>query len=187
MKRFQSRIDSLRRVRQQTEQLAKLEAAVRQSEQAKADRQVESLQQQLASLKEHSVQEMDSNTSASMLQSLANAALRAETELNHAQGIQQQAAVAVRQAVAVVAHAKTQLNIVDNFRERELGTYRKQQRSQEENTRQDTNSRRRQRSTRQDNGHEAMRHLSTDVGSVAEHHDQTYSGTGKSIRREVRR
>ena len=90
---------------------------------------------------------MSSNTSASMLRSLANAALLAESELNHAQKMQQQAAVTVSQAMAVVAHAKTQLNIVDDFRERELGTYRKEQRSQEENTRQDTNSRRRQRST----------------------------------------
>jgi hypothetical protein len=166
MKRFQSRIDSLRKVRQQAEQLAKLEAAVRQSEQAKADRQVDTLHQQLSSLQDRSVQEMSGWTSASMLQSLANASLRAENELNHARGIQQQAAVAVSQAVAVVAHAKTQLNIVDNFRERELGAHRKEQRSQEENTRQDTNSRRRQRSTRQDNG----------PGSVARHHDQRSAG-----------
>ncbi|MCP4169707.1 MAG: hypothetical protein GY758_02920 [Fuerstiella sp.] len=157
MKRFQSRIESLRKVRQQAEQLAKLEAAVCQGEQAKADRQVESLYQQLASIQGRSVQETGGNTSAAMLQSLANASLLAESELNHARDIQQQAAKAVIQAVAVVAHAKTQLNIVDDFRERELITYQKEQRSQEENTRQDTNNRRRQRSMRQNNGVGATR------------------------------
>ncbi|HIE96737.1 MAG TPA: hypothetical protein EYG03_20875 [Planctomycetes bacterium] len=150
MKRFQSRIESLRRVRQQAEQLAKLDAAVRQGEKAKADQQVESLHQQLASLHNRSVQAMIGNTSATMLQSLSSASLFAETELNHARGIQQQATVAVRQAVAVVANAKTQLNIVDDFRDREFEKYQKEQRNQEENTRQETNSRRRQRSGRQD-------------------------------------
>ncbi len=152
MKRFQSRIESLQRVRQQAEQLAKLEAAVRQCERAKADQQVESLHQQQESLHRCSLQKMIGNTSATMLQSLSSAALVAETELNHAQRIQQQATVAVRHAVTVVAQAKTQLNIVDDFRDREFETHRKEQRIQEENTRQDANSRRRQRSGRQDNG-----------------------------------
>ncbi len=160
---------------------------MRQSEQAKADRQVASLRQQLASLQDRSVQEMSSNTSASMLRSLANAALLAESELNHAQKMQQQAAVTVSQAMAVVAHAKTQLNIVDDFRERELGTYRKEQRSQEENTRQDTNSRRRQRSTRQDHSPGSMRQPSTDAESVAQIHDQNNSGIEKGTHRKVRR
>ncbi len=151
MKRFQSRIESLRRVRQQAEQLAKLKAAVCQGEKTKADQQVESLHQQLTSLHNRSVQGMIGSTSATMLQSLSSAALFAETELNQARGRQHEAAAAVRQAVAVVADAKTQLDIVDDFRDREFETYRKEQRNQEENTRQDTNSRRRQRSGRQDN------------------------------------
>ena len=118
MKRFQSRIESLQRVRQQAEELAKLEAAVRQGEKTKADQQVESLHQQLASLHKRSVREMTGNTSATMLQSLSSASLFAETELHNAQGIQQKATVAVREAVAVVVRAKKQLNIVDDFRDR---------------------------------------------------------------------
>lgn len=164
MKRFQSRIESLRRLRQQAEKLARLTAAVRQGEKAKADQNVQDVAAEMNQLQQLGVSFLtEGNTS--LIQSVVGAVARTESELAIARSHQNIAEQQLLAAVQQVAHARSEVQIVEKHREREFADFRRQQLIEEENTRQENNGR---RFVRRDNGHSSASHENTETPGQAE-------------------
>ncbi|GAB5440161.1 MAG: hypothetical protein Fues2KO_05100 [Fuerstiella sp.] len=141
MKRFQSRIEALQRLREQTEKLARMQAAVRQKEKADADRQLTESEQQLQNVLNLGMQVVDSGNTA-MIQSMVNATARAEAAIRIAETLQLKTNENLAAAQQAVSRAKMQVQITDKYRERELKAFRHAVRIDEENTRDESNGRR---------------------------------------------
>ncbi len=141
MKRFQSRIESLRRIRQQAEQLARLTAAVRQGEKAAATQKVDQLSLHIEELLQQGATELARGNTA-MIQALSATTRRAQGNLAAAKVEVQQADERLVQAVQEVASAKSKVQIVDKHRAKEFAEHRRQILVDEENVRQENNGRR---------------------------------------------
>lgn len=141
MKRFQSRIESLRRVRQQAEQLARLTAAVRQGEKAAATQKADQLSLHIEDLLQQGTTELARGNTA-VIQALSATTRRAQNKLAAAQVEVQQADERLVQAVQEVAAAKSEVQIADKHRAKEFAEHRRQTLVDEENVRQENNGRR---------------------------------------------
>ena len=141
MKRFQSRIESLRRVRQQAEQLARLTAAVRQGEKAAATNKVDQLTLHISELQQLGATELARGNTA-MIQAVSATTSRVQSNLTAAQAEEQEAEKRLVQAIQEVATAKSDVQIADKHREKEFAEHRRQTLVDEENIRQENNGRR---------------------------------------------
>lgn len=141
MKRFQSRIESLRRLRQQAEKLARMQAAVQQQQKMAADQQLHDARQQLDQLLSLGRQVVDNGNTA-MIQAMVGASARAEAVVRIAETLQRQAVRKLSAAQMAVGRAKKDVRIADSYRERELADFRRGVRIQEENERDESNGRR---------------------------------------------
>ena len=142
MKRFHSRIESLRRVREQAEKLARLQAAVCQMEKQKADQKVNEIDAQIAAVATHRLY----GGQVEIMQSILNSTARLEAEKKLAVAAQTEAQAVLEQAIKKVADAKTELKIADTHIDRERTEHRRQSRIEEENDRQENSAQRFSRS-----------------------------------------
>ncbi|MEQ9408616.1 MAG: hypothetical protein RIK87_12850 [Fuerstiella sp.] len=141
MKRFHSRIESLSRIRQQAEKLARLTAAVRQGEKLKADRRVDQLEQQIAELQQLGTGHL-ANGDATMIQSVIHAVARTAADCRTAREQQATAGDRLLKAIQEVTAARSQLQVVEKHREKELAEHRREQLIRDENMRQENNGQR---------------------------------------------
>ncbi len=141
MKRFQSRIESLRRIRQQAEQLARLTAAVRQGEKAAATKKVDELRTQIFSMQQQGANEL-ANGNASLIQAMSAATSRLQSDLVEARTRETEADKRLLAAIQEVASAKSEVQIADKHRDREFVEHRRKTLIHEENIRQENNGQR---------------------------------------------
>lgn len=141
MKRFQSRIQSLTRLRQQAEKLARLTAAVRQGEKARADEQVEQIRERITQLQRFGAVELRNGNTAA-IQSVISAAAREGKQLEAAKNVQSIAEQNLAIAVQQVAFAKADVQVVEKHKDKEFAEYRRKVLVDEENNRQENNGRR---------------------------------------------
>lgn len=136
MKRFQSRLDALKRIREQTEQLAKLEAAVRR-QQAVADAQrVQEIQNNISRQQAEGAK----LASAGMIEALqATAVTTARLQVSQREANQKkvESEKKLNEAVQLVAEAQQQLEIVETKIDRERTEHRRQVFAEQENDRQE--------------------------------------------------
>jgi hypothetical protein len=142
MKRFHSRIEALKRVREQSEKLARLQAAVCQSEKQKADQRVAEVDAKIAVVAAHRQHEAQ----IEIMQSIVNSTARLEAEKRIAVAAQSEARAILERAIQKVAAAKTELKIADTHIDRERAEHRRQSRIEEENDRQENSAQRFSRS-----------------------------------------
>ena len=136
MKRFKSRIESLRRMREQTEQLARLQAAVRQQEKQEADNRLADIADQISAVAAQGADELNHGR-IEILQSIVNSTARLESERKIAATEQAMAEQLLIQAVKKVAAAKTELKIAETHIEKEQTEHRRRNLIEEENQRQE--------------------------------------------------
>ena len=141
MKRFRSRIESLKRVREQAEQLARLQAAVCRQEKNTADDRVAGLSERLAAVAAEGPEEL-SRGRVEIMQAIMNSTARLEAERRVAVAEQTVADLRLQQAVQQVADAKTELKTAETHIEKEWTEHRRKSRIEEENQRHEDTARR---------------------------------------------
>ena len=127
MKRFRSRMDSLTRLRQQTELLAKMRSAARQKEVSDADAVVETLRHSLSNHHQESRTCYESDLSGSMLEVLLARESRDRSRILDAMNQQHAAQLRLHSAIAEHSQARSELKIVNQVTDREQQAHRRQQ------------------------------------------------------------
>ncbi|MEZ6062791.1 MAG: hypothetical protein R3C19_20805 [Planctomycetaceae bacterium] len=127
MKRFTSRMDSLRRVRQQTEQLAKMTAARCQADKAAADQHLQAITDQLQMLQADSVASVGGVVTGSLMNTLLVRIEQCRQQLTAAKRQQTDAEQNLQRAVTDYRTARSQRQIVDQLIGRQQAEHRRQQ------------------------------------------------------------
>lgn len=141
MKRFHSKIESLRRVREQEERLARLQAAIRRHEKSVADQKLSEIHEQIAAAETKGISEL-ADGRIEYVQSVSSTIRRLETEQQFARSEQAEAQQNLTLAIQQVAKAKTRLEITETHIEKERAEHRRQSRVEEENNRQENTAQR---------------------------------------------
>ncbi len=134
MKRFTSRMDALRRVRQQAEQLAKTTAAQHQARKAAADREVTRMQQHVLNVQSHVGIVLGSGISGSLLQTLLARAAHSRQQLATAESAQVDADRSLQQAIMEYGSARSERQIIDKFVIHQQAEHRRQQQIAQDHT-----------------------------------------------------
>jgi flagellar biosynthesis chaperone FliJ len=140
MKRFKSKMDSLRRVREQTELLAKMTTAVRQQEVVQAEHAVEEQKRKLEQHFAHGRNSLEEGLQGSMLEAMLTHQQQALNSVQTARQDQVAATRSLQNAVDQHAQARADLKIVDKLIDRESQEHRRQQMLAEEHTQSETAS-----------------------------------------------
>ena len=134
MKRFKSRIESLRRVREQTELLAKMSTAVRQKEKSDADQLVGSMREALSRHHHESRTLYDSGLTGSTLEIMLAREDQDRSNILAAMTQQKAAELRLQSAIAEHSRAQSELKIVNQLIDREKKVHRREQLLAEEHT-----------------------------------------------------
>ena len=148
MKRFHSRVESLHRVREQTEKLARLSAAVSQAQKHEADQQVQQTEREIQELSQMAAQNFGVGCSSTLMQSVMAAMAHSQQQLGENRQQQEQAELELTAAIERVVGAQKDVQVVDWFQEREFRQHRQRQMVDEEHVRTESSSRRHARRTK---------------------------------------
>ena len=136
MKRFQSRLEALQRVREQVEKLAKLEAGVCRQQAAEAEKQLELIKNQIATTQTQGAA-MAAAGVVDALHVTAMATSRLQLSEHSANIQKSEADKRLAEAVRVVATAQRELEVVETKIDRERSEHRREVIAEEENDRQE--------------------------------------------------